>query len=225
MTASNQPKRGRGRPPTIDTEKLLDVAREVFLEHGIRATTLEVAQRAGVSEGSIFHRFKTKEGLFRAAMRFDEEDGRRMVVDALKEIQQLDLREGLIVLGTRMTEICNLALPLMMMSWSNPERGVIEHFQQRHEQDRDFHAEIRKEFAKFCEAQKNAGNLRSVDTELLASVFMGSVFHYCMHRLVTGDTTIPEGMYIRGLVDIALCGVLPEQGRPSARSSRGRSAH
>ena len=63
--------RTRGRPPVISTERLLDVAREVFLELGIRATTSEVATRAGIAEGTIFHRFKSKEELFRAAMNFD----------------------------------------------------------------------------------------------------------------------------------------------------------
>src|SRR4051794_1584575 len=63
--------RPRGRPPAISSERLLEVAREVFLEHGIRATTLDVATRAGVAEGTIFHRFKSKEELFHAAMRFD----------------------------------------------------------------------------------------------------------------------------------------------------------
>ena len=67
------PRPSRGRPPTIDSEKLLAAAREVFLERGIRATTLEVAQRARVSEGSLFHRFKTKEALFRAALRLEED--------------------------------------------------------------------------------------------------------------------------------------------------------
>src|SRR5687768_2852160 len=68
--AANQ-SRPRGRPPVISKERLLEVAREVFLELGIRATTLEVAARAGVAEGTIFHRFKSKDELFRAAMQFD----------------------------------------------------------------------------------------------------------------------------------------------------------
>ena len=59
----------------ISKERLLEVAREVFLELGIRATTLEVAMRAGVAEGTIFHRFKSKDELFWAAMRFDPEEG------------------------------------------------------------------------------------------------------------------------------------------------------
>ncbi|MEO6418509.1 MAG: helix-turn-helix domain-containing protein, partial [Polyangiaceae bacterium] len=63
--------RRRGRPPTISDDRLLEAAREVFLARGIRATTAEVAERAHVSEGTIFHRYKTKDALFSAAMQFD----------------------------------------------------------------------------------------------------------------------------------------------------------
>src|SRR3954470_13263750 len=84
----------RGRPPTIDFERLLAVAREVFLERGIRATTLEVAQRAGVSEGSLFHRFKTKDALFRAAMRFDEDELPRLLSGAIQKLDGPDVRSA-----------------------------------------------------------------------------------------------------------------------------------
>src|SRR5215204_535534 len=80
--------RSRGRPPVISTERLLAVAREVFLELGIRATAAEVATRAGIAEGTIFHRFKSKEELFRAAMNFDPDAGRRLV-------EELRARAGL----------------------------------------------------------------------------------------------------------------------------------
>jgi len=47
------------RPPVITEERILDAARGVFLKKGIRATTAEVAKRAGIAEGSIFNRFDT----------------------------------------------------------------------------------------------------------------------------------------------------------------------
>jgi AcrR family transcriptional regulator len=56
------------RRPSIRDEDILEAAREIFLAKGIRATTAEVAERARVSEGILFHRFKSKEGLFRAAL-------------------------------------------------------------------------------------------------------------------------------------------------------------
>src|SRR6478609_5715637 len=80
----------RGRPPTIDSQRLLSVARDVFLERGIRATTLEVAERAGVSEGALFHRFKSKEALFSAAMDFDHDEAPRRVLKAIEELNGQD---------------------------------------------------------------------------------------------------------------------------------------
>jgi AcrR family transcriptional regulator len=61
------------RRSTISDALILDSARAVFLEKGIRATTAEVARHAGIAEGSIFNRFHTKEELFRASMRLSIE--------------------------------------------------------------------------------------------------------------------------------------------------------
>ena len=95
VSADGAPERRprRGRPRSIDSEQLLTVAREVFLERGIRATTLEVAVRAGVSEGALFHRFKNKEGLFRAAMELPAEQVPELLLEAVQRLHDLELRE------------------------------------------------------------------------------------------------------------------------------------
>ena len=54
----------RGRPPSITDEAILDAARAVFVEEGVGATTAKIAERAGISESVLFHRYKTKEALF-----------------------------------------------------------------------------------------------------------------------------------------------------------------
>jgi len=56
------------RHATITDDQILDAARAVFIEEGFRARTSKVAQLAGVSEGTIFKRFETKERLFLAAL-------------------------------------------------------------------------------------------------------------------------------------------------------------
>ena len=56
------------RPRSIDDETLLEAARDVFVEKGPGASTREVARRAGVSEGVLFQRYKTKADLFFAAL-------------------------------------------------------------------------------------------------------------------------------------------------------------
>lgn len=199
----------RGRPPSIETSKLLDVAREVFLERGVHATTLEVAHRAGISEGTLFHRFKTKEGLFRAAMRFDMEDLPRWLKEQLDRLVGLELRDALSQLATSMLELGRIALPLMMMEWSN--RDWLCHAQS--EKNRSVYQQLLRAFGSYFEAQMDAGALRRVDAEVLSRVFIGSLHHYNMTRIFAQGSDpfiVPEGMFVRGLVDLLLEGTLPK---------------
>jgi AcrR family transcriptional regulator len=58
------------RPRRADAERnrkrLLDAAVEVFAEHGLEASTAEIARRAGVGQGTVFRRFPTKDDLVAA---------------------------------------------------------------------------------------------------------------------------------------------------------------
>ena len=84
------------RPVSIDDDVILRAARDVFLEHGVRGTTAEVAQRAGVSEGSVFKRWKTKEELFHAAMNQRQAGEATFLHDIMQRVGKGDLREQLI---------------------------------------------------------------------------------------------------------------------------------
>ena len=196
---------GRGRPPSIDSERLLGVAREVFLERGIRATTLEVAERAGVSEGVLFHRFKSKEGLFSAAMDFDGERAPKTVLGAIEAIDGLEVRDGIAQLATKLLEVGRIALPILMMSWSNPQ----PHSEPIFEKKRCEFRNILKALGGYFERQMEAGKLRRMDAEVLARTLLGAVHHFAMTRLLLEDgdgATMPEGMFVRGLADLLLNG-------------------
>jgi AcrR family transcriptional regulator len=69
------------RPLRADAERnrrrLLDAAVAVFAEHGLEASTAEIARRAGVGQGTVFRRFPTKDDLVAA-----------IVVDRLGEITE-----------------------------------------------------------------------------------------------------------------------------------------
>jgi AcrR family transcriptional regulator len=198
-------KRPRGRPPTIDTAHLLKVAREVFLARGIRATTLEVAERAGVSEGSIFNRFKTKEALFREAMELSEEDVPQRLIDALDAaFDDEDFEVALHRLAQSMVDIARVALPLMMMAWSNPCGGPTSTNALKF---REFVLRL----SAFFQRQIDAGRLRPVDPEIAARTFLGSIHHYCMSRMFADEHGIPvlaEAIFIRGHVDLLLRGAM-----------------
>jgi AcrR family transcriptional regulator len=199
------------------------VAREVFLERGIRATTLEVAERAGVSEGSLFHRFKSKEGLFSAAMDFDREDAPSRLLKAIEGIQGMETREAIVKLATTLLEIGRVALPILMMSWSNPQPCSMPGFDKKRSKFR----EVIKGVAAYFEGEMQRGKLRQMDAEVLARTLLGSVHHFAMTRILLeeGDGALmPEGMFVRGLADLILNGAAapdasaPRHPRFAARS-------
>jgi AcrR family transcriptional regulator len=62
-----------GRPSRIEAEQLgehiLDVATDLILSHGYGATSIEaIAQRAGISKRTFYHRFRDKADLFGAVV-------------------------------------------------------------------------------------------------------------------------------------------------------------
>ncbi|WTW98809.1 TetR/AcrR family transcriptional regulator [Streptomycetaceae bacterium NBC_01309] len=54
-------------------ELLLGTARELIAEHGVEKVTMDgLAERAGVGKGTVFRRFGTRAGIFRALLDADE---------------------------------------------------------------------------------------------------------------------------------------------------------
>src|SRR4051794_32395784 len=68
MTENSQGRRGRPANEALG-QTIVNAARELFVELGFQATTLDkVAQRAKISKLSIYRHFENKEALFSAAM-------------------------------------------------------------------------------------------------------------------------------------------------------------
>ena len=53
-----------------------------------------------------------------------------------------------------------------------------------------------------------------------ARAFIGSIHNYSMSRLLVGEHAIPEGMFVRGLIDLLLRGALPEVSATRTLSTR-----
>jgi AcrR family transcriptional regulator len=54
-------------------EHLLEVAREMVAEHGVECVTMDgLAERASLGKGTVFRRFGTRAGIFRALLEADE---------------------------------------------------------------------------------------------------------------------------------------------------------
>ena len=85
------PPRSGGRPSREQAallgDRILDVAAELFLTEGYGATSIEaVAQRAGISKRTFYHRFADKAALFDAVL--------RRIIQGLRPSADLPLFEG-----------------------------------------------------------------------------------------------------------------------------------
>ncbi len=96
------------RPLKYTDEEILAVAAEVFLEQGASATTALIAKRAGVSEGILFKRFKTKEALFEAALMSDRESNhwRKELIDSAgKNTPHHNLKTAILALFRKLEKL------------------------------------------------------------------------------------------------------------------------
>jgi AcrR family transcriptional regulator len=197
------------RPPKIKDEEILAAARSVFLEKGIRATTAEVARRAGIAEGSIFNRFPTKAALFQAAMRptMEEPPWAQLLLD---RAGKGDVRENLAEIGVQVLEFLRQIVPIMMMSWSNPSGDISLPEPLSGPNPPPLRA-MRRLVAYF-DAEIRAGRLRADDPELLARVFLGSLQNYVFFEVLLRAQDmmpLPATTYVRGVVQLLWNGAAP----------------
>jgi AcrR family transcriptional regulator len=110
-----------GRHKTIRDEQLLEQARRVFLEKGAFGSTKDIAQRAGISEATLFQRYPTKAALFLAAMVPPEVD-----VDAIvyASTTQADPRSALTEIGRRMLAYFRTLIPTVLHLLTHPAISI-----------------------------------------------------------------------------------------------------
>jgi AcrR family transcriptional regulator len=196
------------RPITISDESILEAARAVFLEHGIAATTAEVAKRAGVAEGSIFKRFATKTELFKAAMQvdFDDPDFIRSLIAARDED---DPRETLFQVGLQAVGFFRRLMPLVMLQFGTGKKlGVPEQLLGPNAPP----LRALQALAAFIERQIKSGRMRKHEPEIVARMLMGSIQSYVFFEIVLRaqqKMPLPVEDYLRGLINVLWTGVEP----------------
>jgi AcrR family transcriptional regulator len=209
------------RPTSIKDETIIAAARAVFLERGFGATTAEVAERAGVSEGTLFNRFRSKAELFQAAMhpQFAELG---WLADLEARIGQGDLQAQLTELGAAGVAFFRQLMPLIMMSYANPApNGLPESLNQPNPPP----LRALQRLTGYFEAEIRLGRLRPVDPEILARMFLGSLQQYVFFDLLfQAQQTLPMPLptFLRGLVAMLWSGAgppVPQDSSPSPARS------
>ncbi len=187
------------RKPTIRDEDILAAAREVFLARGQLGTSAEVAAKAGISEGTIFKRFKTKAKLFEAAMRAPGQPP-AFVVLLSDRLATQDVRETLYEAGLLALDFYQKLMPLTMMAWANPAARA------------SFSGGMRgiEALAELFRIEMERGRIRQVPAEALARAYLGSLANHAAMELVfkQQDQTRPQD-FVRDLVEVLWTGISP----------------
>ncbi|MBD2384911.1 TetR/AcrR family transcriptional regulator [Cylindrospermum sp. FACHB-282] len=194
------------RTPKITNQQILEAARELFLQQGFGASTIEIAQRAGISEASIFKRFSTKEELFYMSMGIPEKPLWMQELESLSG--KGDLKENLIQVCLQILEFHREIMPRLMMLRSRgkplPEKG-----------NRLASKSIRdvKVLTAFLEREIEQGRLRLGDPNTVALILLGSLMNYVFLEQINPEEgiTTDAPIFVQGLVEILWQGIAPTQ--------------
>jgi AcrR family transcriptional regulator len=168
----NETAKRRGRPPSGGREGILRATRDLLRERGMaKLTTRAVAERAGVSEGSVFYHFEDRFGLLKAVF--------ERSLDPLHLESILRNDDDLRTTVTRMSEgierFLNASLDVMMAAQSDSDlRDSLHAFML--ESDYGPHRGIAG-IGAFVAAKQKDGVIRAdVDPLVIASLIVNDAF-------------------------------------------------
>jgi AcrR family transcriptional regulator len=201
-------------------QQLLDAATTVFSLRGFaRATTKEIAQVAGVAEGTIYRHFADKQDLFYAAFSAK----RAITADEFLRLPELagkeTIRENLRRFISVIEDVERTIAPLRASMWSDKE--LMEQLSASERTGADGvgegagpgagqPAEPLGPLAEYLRAEQALGRIRGeVDCERAAFALFAIPFaSVMMSRLAPGQLPA-EDLDIMGALDIVLGGLLP----------------
>jgi AcrR family transcriptional regulator len=190
-----------GRRKRIEDDELLGLAREVFVAEGLRASTKEIARRAGLSEAALFQRYVTKADLFFAAMVPPPADLHalfsRRRKDAFKEIEALALG---------MLDYFRKAAPTLAHLTTHPDFRF-EEFAARHP-DNPF-VTFRMELGSFLGRLKAEGGIGDADIQGVALSLFASIYGIAQIELLGAHGGRMPDRAVRAMVHTLWRGLAP----------------
>ncbi|PKN23816.1 MAG: hypothetical protein CVU65_13550 [Deltaproteobacteria bacterium HGW-Deltaproteobacteria-22] len=195
-----------GRPRLILEEQILDAAVLVFREEGHATTTAKIAQRAGVSEGIIFYRFKSKEELLAAVIRRETQPP-ELILNLAERVGREDIAKTLHQILTEVLASVFRGHPFFeIMETSSLFAGTRKHLlSQTLKPPPQVIVEL---IAEYLEAEIRLGRIRRVPTLPAARAMFGGCIDYVRSRRFCGPDEGQEA-FVQGLVDFFLGGLAP----------------
>jgi AcrR family transcriptional regulator len=200
------------RPPKITNEEILAAARQVFLEQGEGGSTLEIAQKAGISEASIFKRFSTKQALFLAAIGISET---AQYVKLLSSQPTTEIRSEIVEICTQMLGFYQEVMPRVMMMMTKTKSSLPPMVPPPL---RD--AQL---FAGYLDRAIAQGQLKPCDSMTVAHAIVGAIQNYAMTQTIATKIPFPipfvlpklksiePEIFIHNLIETLWPGIAPDR--------------
>ena len=184
-------------------DHILDAATAVIAEHGFERTTIkQIAQRAGIADGTVYNYFKNKKAILKAIIiRSTEAEVRDLHFD---QLASLDFRQFVTMyMRHRMTEIAaDIPAAKVMVSETlvNPELAA--------EMYDELYAPAFQLAEGFVSTYVRHGAYADHEPALLARLFAAPLFGILMLRLL-GDEHVAQNWdaYTDGLIEMVLSGL------------------
>jgi AcrR family transcriptional regulator len=181
--------------------QILDGAYELFMRHGFDTTSMgDIAKEAGVSKGTLYVYFDSKERLFHELVR-EEKDRQFPAIFGINPDDQ-DLRGVLARIGRQFARFMTAPHVIMAM------RTVIAMAERMPDIGAEFYEHGSREcsglLAQYLEAQVAAGTLSIPDIELAAGQFLEMAQSTLSRPLLFGAQERPSEERIDAVVDSAV---------------------
>jgi len=195
------------RPRTISDEQILEAARRVFLRDGPAASAAAVAREAGVSEGTVFKRFPTKDALFQGAMTCP---GPAIVSDLAARVGEGEVREQLVAVCLELIEGLRRIVPRLMTLAAHGSFNPEEFWRCNPEAPP---LVALRELTNYLDAEMRRGRIRLADPEVIGRAILGSAHNYVFleHLGLHARMPIAAPTFARGFVDVLWSGLTPAQ--------------
>jgi AcrR family transcriptional regulator len=201
------------RPPKITNEVILEAARQVFLEDGVGASTLTIAEKAGISEAAIFKRFGTKQAMFLAAMGISETP---------PWVKDLPRRQPSPAIKSELTELCHemmafyqVVLPRVMVMMVQNKQPFPPPLPPPPMRDTNL-------LAGFIERAITQGYIQSSQAnqaKTVAHMIVGAIFNYVIMTTISTQIPIPlpfqsssvdPKTFVEQLIETLWTGIAPD---------------
>jgi len=215
------------RLPHIRPRQIMAAAAKVFARHGLHGTSLDqVARAAGITKGTIYLYYRSKEDLFLATLRAKSAEVFGVLEGAGQGGAGKDFRRQLTAFAERAYRAIGSpeALPLLQMVFAEAGRfpETAELF------FREIILKNNRRLAAALEEGIAAGKIRPVDPLVAARCLIGMLLVFVLsQKLLGGERVLPlsEQRVLRTVTSIFLDGIARRGGKRAAPAGgRGRRA-